>query len=102
MEEPFSILPMEKMCEGSIRTAVMEQVERSQKGIQAPFYGEGETVQYEYVYEEVTEDAASPPAQPVAAAPAPATNGAAPAMNGSYLDSLGGANGKTSSYSPFG
>ena len=30
MEEPFSILPMEKMCEGSIRTPVMEQVERSQ------------------------------------------------------------------------
>ena len=29
MEEPFSILPMEKMCEGSIRTPVMEQVERS-------------------------------------------------------------------------
>eukprot|EP00980_Cylindrotheca_fusiformis_P029869 scaffold23984_cov206-Cylindrotheca_fusiformis.AAC.1 len=41
MEEPFSILPMEKMCEGSIRTSVMEQVERSQKGIQAPYYGEG-------------------------------------------------------------
>ena len=41
MEEPFSILPMEKMCEGSIRTAVMEQVERSQLGIQAPYYGEG-------------------------------------------------------------
>lgn len=32
MEEPFSILPMEKMCEGSIRTPVMEQVERSKKG----------------------------------------------------------------------
>lgn len=32
MEEPFSILPMEKMCEGSIRTPVMEQVERSQTG----------------------------------------------------------------------
>jgi len=30
MEEPFSILPMEKMTEGSIRTSVMEQVERSQ------------------------------------------------------------------------
>jgi len=30
MEEPFSILPMEKMAEGSIRTPVMEQVERSQ------------------------------------------------------------------------
>lgn len=30
MEEPFSILPMEKMCEGSIRTPVMEQVKRSQ------------------------------------------------------------------------
>lgn len=29
MEEPFSILPMEKMCEGSIRGPVMEQVERS-------------------------------------------------------------------------
>ena len=29
MEEPFSILPMEKMCEDSIRTAIMEQVERS-------------------------------------------------------------------------
>merc|ERR1711957_249549 len=42
MEEPFSILPMEKMCEGSIRTAVMEQVERSQAGIQAPYYGEGQ------------------------------------------------------------
>jgi hypothetical protein len=41
MEEPFSILPMEKMCEGSIRTAVMEQVERSQMGVQAPYYGEG-------------------------------------------------------------
>lgn len=39
MEEPFSILPMEKMCEGSIRTAVMEQVQRSKDGIQAPFYG---------------------------------------------------------------
>lgn len=32
MEEPFSILPMEKMCEGSIRTPVMEQVERSKTG----------------------------------------------------------------------
>ena len=42
MEEPFSILPMEKMCEGSIRTAVIEQVERSQAGIQAPYYGEGQ------------------------------------------------------------
>ncbi|CAJ1964536.1 unnamed protein product [Cylindrotheca closterium] len=41
MEEPFSILPMEKMCEGSIRVSVMEQVDRSQKGIQAPYYGEG-------------------------------------------------------------
>ncbi|KAL3935671.1 MAG: hypothetical protein SGBAC_008852 [Bacillariaceae sp.] len=40
LEEPFSILPMEKMCEGSIRTAVMEQVERSQLGIQSPYYGE--------------------------------------------------------------
>ncbi|CAJ1964542.1 unnamed protein product [Cylindrotheca closterium] len=40
MEEPFSILPMEKMCEGSIRVSVMEQVERSQKGIQAAFCGE--------------------------------------------------------------
>jgi ion channel-forming bestrophin family protein len=29
MEEPFSILPMENMCEASIRTPVMEQVERS-------------------------------------------------------------------------
>lgn len=40
MEEPFSILPMEKMCEGSIRTSVMEQVERSQLGIQAGYKGE--------------------------------------------------------------
>ena len=40
MEEPFSILPMEKMCEGSIRTAVMEQIQRSKDGIQAPYYGE--------------------------------------------------------------
>jgi predicted membrane chloride channel (bestrophin family) len=40
MEEPFSILPMEKMCEGSIRTAVMEQMERSKAGIQSPYYGE--------------------------------------------------------------
>ena len=40
MEEPFSILPMEKMCEGSIRTAVMEQIQRSKEGIQAPYYGE--------------------------------------------------------------
>ncbi|KAL3930814.1 MAG: hypothetical protein SGBAC_011599 [Bacillariaceae sp.] len=39
MEEPFSILPMEKMCEGSIRTGVMEQVERSQLGMQAEFCG---------------------------------------------------------------
>jgi len=39
MEEPFSILPMEKMCEGSIRTSVMEQVERSKDGIQAEFKG---------------------------------------------------------------
>jgi len=39
MEEPFSILPMEKMCEGSIRTSVMEQVERSKEGIQAEFKG---------------------------------------------------------------
>eukprot|EP00980_Cylindrotheca_fusiformis_P030555 scaffold25026_cov142-Cylindrotheca_fusiformis.AAC.1 len=44
MEEPFSILPMEKMCEGSIRTSVMEQVERSQMGIQSPYYGEGKRV----------------------------------------------------------
>ena len=29
MEEPFSILPMEKMCEGSIRAPIMELVERS-------------------------------------------------------------------------
>ena len=29
MEEPFSILPMEKMCEGSIRNPIMEQVQRS-------------------------------------------------------------------------
>jgi len=28
-EEPFSILPMEKMCQGSIRVPVMDQVERS-------------------------------------------------------------------------
>jgi predicted membrane chloride channel (bestrophin family) len=34
MEEPFSILPMEKMCEGSIRISVMEQVERSKTGNQ--------------------------------------------------------------------
>jgi hypothetical protein len=40
MEEPFSILPMEKMCEGSIRTSVMEQVERSKAGIQSQYYGE--------------------------------------------------------------
>eukprot|EP00980_Cylindrotheca_fusiformis_P013796 scaffold3563_cov70-Cylindrotheca_fusiformis.AAC.3 len=40
MEEPFSILPMEKMCEGSIRTSVMEQIERSKAGIQSPYYGE--------------------------------------------------------------
>lgn len=33
MEEPFSILPMEKMTEGSIRTSVMEQVERSQNNM---------------------------------------------------------------------
>jgi len=33
MEEPFSILPMEKMCEGSIRTPVMEQVERSKRDL---------------------------------------------------------------------
>ena len=39
MEEPFSILPMEKMCEGSIRTPVMEQVERSQMaGVGVPLY----------------------------------------------------------------
>jgi hypothetical protein len=44
MEEPFSILPMEKMCEGSIRISVMEQVERSQIGVQAPYYGEGSAV----------------------------------------------------------
>lgn len=31
LEEPFSILPMETMCDKSIRTPVMEQVERSQK-----------------------------------------------------------------------
>jgi predicted membrane chloride channel (bestrophin family) len=36
MEEPFSILPMEKMCEGSIRTPVMEQVERSKIGNYQP------------------------------------------------------------------
>ncbi len=36
MEEPFSILPMEKMCEGSIRTPVMEQVERSMHGSWKP------------------------------------------------------------------
>jgi predicted membrane chloride channel (bestrophin family) len=36
MEEPFSILPLEKMCEGSIRTPVMEQVERSQSGAYQP------------------------------------------------------------------
>mmetsp|Transcript_8069 Transcript_8069/g.19540 ORF Transcript_8069/g.19540 Transcript_8069/m.19540 type:complete len:542 (+) Transcript_8069:51-1676(+) len=40
MEEPFSILPMEKMCEGSIRTSVMEQVERSQQGMQAAYCGD--------------------------------------------------------------
>jgi hypothetical protein len=34
MEEPFSILPMEKMCEGSIRISVMEQVERRKTGNQ--------------------------------------------------------------------
>jgi hypothetical protein len=34
MEEPFSILPLEKMCEGSIRISVMEQVERSKNGNQ--------------------------------------------------------------------
>eukprot|EP00980_Cylindrotheca_fusiformis_P018234 scaffold5918_cov130-Cylindrotheca_fusiformis.AAC.5 len=41
MEEPFSILPMELMCKDSIRISIMEQVERSQKGIQSPYYGEG-------------------------------------------------------------
>jgi putative membrane protein len=50
MEEPFSILPMEKMCEGSIRTSVMEQVERSQIGIQAPYYGEGLAVNFANPY----------------------------------------------------
>jgi len=34
MEEPFSILPMEKMTEGSIRVPVMEQVERSLKDLE--------------------------------------------------------------------
>ena len=108
MEEPFSILPMEKMCEGSIRTAVMEQVERSQKGIQAPFYGEGQVL---------AAAAAAPVAVAAAAAPvqeatngatngeATYTNGAAPApSDGSYLDSIGGSGSSAnpSSYSPFG
>ena len=44
MEEPFSILPMEKMCEGSIRIPVMEQVRRSIMGIQANFYGYDSTL----------------------------------------------------------
>ena len=39
MEEPFSILPMEKMCEGSIRVPVMEQVTRSQEWNQAEYVG---------------------------------------------------------------
>ena len=41
MEEPFSILPMEKMCENSIRVPVMEQVKRSIAGLQSKFYGYG-------------------------------------------------------------
>ena len=76
MEEPFSILPMEKMCEGSIRTAVIEQVERSQAGVQAPYYGESGTntaastngVTYEYVYEEA--EAEDTPKETVASSPA--------------------------------
>ena len=39
MEEPFSILPMEKMCETSIRVPVMEQVRRSMAGLQAKHHG---------------------------------------------------------------
>lgn len=39
MEEPFSLLPQEKMCEGSIRGPVMEQVKRSMEWMQASFYG---------------------------------------------------------------
>ncbi|CAB9524959.1 UPF0187 protein [Seminavis robusta] len=34
MEEPFSILPMEKMCQNSIRGPVMEQVERSTASVE--------------------------------------------------------------------
>jgi ion channel-forming bestrophin family protein len=33
MEEPFSILPMEKMCENSIRKPIQEQVQRSLQAI---------------------------------------------------------------------
>jgi len=58
MEEPFSILPMEKMCEGSIRTPVMEQVERSQTG-EEPQLALASAA-----------PAAAIPAAPVAAAPA--------------------------------
>jgi putative membrane protein len=36
MEEPFSILPLEKMCEGSIRTPIMEQIDRSMIGTYKP------------------------------------------------------------------
>lgn len=39
MEEPFSLLPQEKMCEGSIRGPVMEQVKRSMEWMQSSFYG---------------------------------------------------------------
>ena len=52
MEEPFSILPMEKMCEGSIRTPVIEQVERSQAayaaGAAPPPQAYAPEPQYEY------------------------------------------------------
>jgi predicted membrane chloride channel (bestrophin family) len=75
MEEPFSILPMEKMCEGSIRTAVMEQVERSQAGVQAAYYGEGNIVNVANPYADAAPVtvAVTAPVPVAVAAPVPVT-----------------------------
>jgi putative membrane protein len=97
LEEPFSILPMEKMCEGSIRVSVMEQVERSQMGIQAPYYGEGSAVNVANPY--AGEAFAAPPAVAAPVMEAVATNGES-MTNGANGASTLGAGGMSDTRDP--
>jgi putative membrane protein len=90
MEEPFSILPMEKMCEGSIRISVMDQVQRSQMGIQSPYYGEGSAVNVANPYAGEAQAAAHAVASPVKEAVASNGESMTPGANGASTLGAGG------------